>query len=148
MEDAKVFTEALLREIRDSSATVATYCARVLDDSKMEDVKVFDVAASLQIADYFVVASGSNPRQLKATSDELVKKLRESGVVRSGLEGYGDEASWILIDLDGVVVHLFQTDSRRFYDLDNLWGDCPRISWEVAAPAVRGSTAGSKLEDG
>lgn len=137
-----------MREIQDSSDAVAKYCARVLDDSKLEDIEVFDVVDSLQIADYFVIASGRNPRHLKASSDELLRKLRESGIVRTGLEGYGDEPAWVLIDLDEVVIHLFQAEARRFYDLDNLWGDCPRVAWRSAASPVRGATAGRKLEGG
>ncbi|HZN60482.1 MAG TPA: ribosome silencing factor [Planctomycetota bacterium] len=130
---------------KESWAAVATKCARILDANKMENIRVLDVAQSLQIADYFVIASGRNPRHLKSAGDEVLKGLREVGTQRRGLEGYR-EGKWVLIDFDGVVVHLFQGESRTFYDLENLWGDCPTIEWrdgETVAPAPRRSAVQS-----
>lgn len=120
--------EVLLKKWKDGSAALARLCARILDDVKMDNIRVLDVGDSLQITDYFVVASGKTERHVKAGGDEVLRKLREQGVVRRGLEGYR-EGKWVLIDLHGVVVHLFLTESRSFYDLENLWGDCPTIEW-------------------
>ena len=114
-----------------SSVELARFCARVLDENKLENIRVLDVAGSLQITDFFVVASGRAPRHVKAASDELVRRLRDGGTARRGLEGYR-EGRWILLDFEGVIVHLFLDESRAFYDLENLWGDCPRVSWENA----------------
>ncbi len=111
-------------------AELAALCARFLEERKFADIEVIDVAQSLQIADYFVLASGKNSRHLKASADELFQRLREWGVQRRGLEGYR-EAKWILVDLNEVIVHLFLDEVRRFYDLDNLWGDCPRLDWKA-----------------
>ncbi len=115
-------------ELKDGSAAVAKLCARILDENKLENVKVFDVGSALQITDYFVIASGRTPRHIKAASDELLRRLRERGSTRRGLEGYR-EGKWVLIDLDGVVVHLFLSENREFYDLEHLWGDCPAVDW-------------------
>ena len=112
----------------ESSAAIAQLCAKVLDDNKLEDIKIFDVVGALQLTDYFVVATGLNPRHLKAAADELSRKLRDARVRLRGVEGYRD-ARWILVDVSDVVVHLFVGESREFYDLDNLWGDCPLLAW-------------------
>ncbi|MEM7234137.1 MAG: ribosome silencing factor [Planctomycetota bacterium] len=88
------------------SLTLAKRCADLLDEKKLQDIKLFHVAKDIQITDYFVIASGLNTRHLRAASDHLLKEFRENGVVRSGMEGYG-ESGWILIDFDDVVVHLF-----------------------------------------
>mgnify|MGYP005831613773 CR=1 FL=1 len=109
---------------------VAALCARFLEERKLSRIEVIDVAESLQIADCFVIASGRNPRHLRAAADELFGRFREWGLKRLGLEGYR-EAKWILIDLGDVIVHLFVDEVREFYDLDSLWGDCPRLDWKA-----------------
>jgi ribosome-associated protein len=113
--------------------SLARLCATVLDEHKLSDIKILDVAGSLQIADCFVVASGRNARQIKAATDELLHRVRDEGVRRIGLEGYG-EARWILVDFLDVVVHVFLEESRRYYDLESLWGDCPRVAWSGSDP--------------
>jgi ribosome-associated protein len=115
---------------------IAKLCARVLDESKMEDIQVFHVEGALQITDYFVLASGRNPRHLKAASDEILRKLREVGARRRGLEGYR-EGKWVLLDFSDVVIHIFLAENRDYYSLEDLWGDCPRIDWS------RGPTVGT-----
>lgn len=94
----------------------------------MQDVRVINVRNALGITDYFVIASGRNPRHVKAASDELLRELRESGTPRRGIEGYR-EGKWVLVDLSDVVVHLFLAESRELYDLEHLWGDCPSLEW-------------------
>ena len=116
--------------LRGDSRRLAIHCARFLDENKLEDITVFEVGACLGISDYFVVATGRNARHLKAASDKLLKELREQGVQRYGVEGY-ETCKWILVDLVDAVVHLFDTESRRFYDLELLWGDCPRLDWRA-----------------
>jgi ribosome-associated protein len=119
---------------------IAKLCARVLDESKMEDIQIFHVEGALQITDYFVLASGRNPRHLKAASDEILRKLREVGARRRGLEGYR-EGKWVLLDFSDVVVHLFLAENRGYYSLEELWGDCPRLDW--AGNSGGGSRASS-----
>ncbi len=135
-----------MKNWKDGSASLAKLCARILYENKLDDIRVLDVGDSLQITDFFVIASGSTPRHLKAASDELLRNLRESGTLRRGIEGYR-EAKWVLIDLDTVVIHLFLGESRSFYGLENLWGDCSTVEWmgpsseeparAVALPAAR-----------
>ena len=137
---------------RDSNE-LAKRCARLLDSQKFDDIKVFDVRASFQLADCFLIASGRNVRHLKAASTHLLTGLRDIGVLRRGVEGTR-ESGWMLIDLDDVVVHLFLPDNRRFYDLEVLWGDSPSVEWETSAGpqelAVEGeaSQTGSDAQPG
>ncbi len=111
-----------------NTAELAAACARILDEAKMDDIRVLKVGSPLRITDYFVIASGRNPRHLKAAATRLFQFLRESDVSRFGVEGYRD-GKWVLVDLVDVVVHLFEEESRAFYDLELLWGDCPRMDW-------------------
>lgn len=96
---------------------------------------MFDVGSSLGITDYFIVATGRNGRHLKAASDKLLKELRERGVKRFGVEGYSD-CKWVLIDLVDAVVHLFDKESRKFYDLELLWGDCAHVDWREGREGI------------
>jgi ribosome-associated protein len=115
-----------------SPVDLAKFCAQVLDKAKMEDITILDVKNALQIADCFVLASARNARHIKAASSELLKGLREKGISRRGVEGHRD-AKWLLVDLTDVIVHFFLPETRQYYDLESLWGDCPRISWEEPA---------------
>ena len=121
-------------EIRDDSLLLAKYCARVLDARRMDDIVVFDVSESLQITDYFILASGRNSRQIKGVCDLIDKKLTDVVLVRYGLEGY-QEGIWVLLDFDVVIIHLFLEGQRRLYDLDLHWGDSPRIEWKSVPSA-------------
>ena len=114
--------------LKEDSRCSAIRCARILDENKLEDVTVLHVGSSLHITDYFIIATGRNRRHLKAACDCLFRELREHGVQRHGVEGYR-EGGWVLIDFVDVVVHVFDADSRKFYDLELLWGDRPRVDW-------------------
>ena len=81
------------------------------------------------MTDFFVIGTGSNDRQLKAIGRKIEDELRDEGYRRYGHEGYTD-ATWVLIDYSDVVVHLFNPDSRVYYDLEILWGDAPKVPWK------------------
>jgi ribosome-associated protein len=107
---------------------LARACADLLDEKKITDLKVFDVGDSIAITGFFVIGTGMNLRHLKTAVDHLQTSLKERGYPRKGrLEGYGN-GKWILLDLGDVVVHLFQEDARKFYDLEILWGDAPQMA--------------------
>jgi ribosome-associated protein len=83
--------------------------------------------------DYFVVATGRNPRQTAAIWDEVHGKMKqEHGVVPRSVDGV-QEGTWILADFLDVVLHVFTPDARAFYRLDELWGDVPQLEVEAAA---------------
>jgi len=75
--------------------------------------------------DYFLVISANNSRQIKAISDEIEERLEDEGVRLWHSEG-GRDAKWVLLDFGDCLVHLFEPDARRFYDLEGLWGDVPQ----------------------
>jgi ribosome-associated protein len=81
------------------------------------------------VADYFVIATGTSQRQMRTVCTEIEELAAQSGskpFTRSGYEGQ----SWIVVDFIDVVVHVFSPESRQYYDLDNLWGDAPKLDWE------------------
>ena len=133
--------------LRGDSRLLAIHCARFLDENKLEDITVFEVGASLGITDYFIVATGRNGRHLKAASDKLLKELREQGIKRYGVEGY-EACKWVLVDLVDAVVHLFDKESRKFYDLELLWGDCPRLDWSAGGKEIAASESTESLASG
>ena len=77
------------------------------------------------VADYFVVCEGETDRQVKAIADGIVERARERGVRPLAVDGYED-ASWVLIDFDSVLVHIFLPGERSFYDLESLWSTAAR----------------------
>src|SRR5207245_10567730 len=70
--------------------------------------------------DYFVVCSGTNPRQVQAISDEVEERLEKTGLRSTDIEGY-EQAEWVLLDYIDFVVHVFSEKARKFYDLEHLW---------------------------
>ena len=108
--------------------------AAVADDKKANDPVIIDVGDVFSVSDYFVVVSGSNPRQVAAIVDgieEEVKKLGGPSPVR--VEGL-DQREWVLMDYGPFVVHVFHQEQRDFYQLERLWGDHPRVDWEPLVP--------------
>ena len=90
---------------------------------------VLDVSKVTYIADCFVICSGHNKRQLQSIANDLEKKLPALGIHKLGIEGFND-AKWILLDYGDVIIHLFDKETRTFYDIELLWGDAPRIKWQ------------------
>ena len=88
------------------------------------DIKILDLRELTPIADFFVLASADSHIQVKAIADEIDDKLRKIGIKCYFKEGY-DAANWILLDYFDVVVHIFKSDARDFYNLEKLWGDAP-----------------------
>ncbi|MGQ3684624.1 MAG: ribosome silencing factor [Candidatus Loosdrechtia sp.] len=110
------------------SKEIAIICARIAYDKKAEDILIFDMKGLTFLTDYFVICSGSNKRQLQSIANGIEQDLHSYGIRLIGMEGY-TEASWILMDYGDVIVHIFNKDTRRFYDLELLWGDAPKVKW-------------------
>jgi ribosome-associated protein len=89
---------------------------------------VLDLRKLTAMVDYFVLATGTSRRQIHAMADEIDRVMNEHGETKIGIEGYR-ESRWVLLDYGDVVVHLFDDETRRYYDLENLWGDAPRVEW-------------------
>ncbi|MCG0275549.1 MAG: ribosome silencing factor [Thermosediminibacteraceae bacterium] len=109
-----------------SPKEMALLAAKILSDKKAEDVVILDISSISILADYFVIATGKSSIHVKALADEVEEKLSESGCKVRGKEGY-EEARWVLIDFSDVIVHIFDEESREYYDLERLWADAPRL---------------------
>ncbi len=109
--------------------------AQAASDKLGKQIIAFDVSEQLAITDAFLLASGSNDRQVKAIVDEVEDKLREIGAKPVRREGERD-GRWVLIDYGEIVVHVQHEEEREFYALERLWRDCPVISVDVTTPAV------------
>ena len=107
---------------------MAITCAKIADEKKAQDIVVLDISKLTFIAEYFVICTGINERQLQTIADEIKAKLKKRSIQNIGIEGY-NEAKWILMDYGDVIVHLFSKEMRSFYDLELLWGDAPKVTW-------------------
>jgi len=97
-------------------------------EKKAEDVTILELEkGSGAFTDYFVVCSGTNPRQIQAISDEVEERLKKAGMRPTHVEGY-KQAEWVLLDYVDFVVHVFSEKSRRFYDLERLWKSAKRLA--------------------
>lgn len=97
-----------------------------LQDKKGEDIRVIDISGVTVIADYFIIASGSNPNQVQALVDNVEEQMYKAGYDDPRVEGY-NTASWVLLDYNNVIVHVFSQDDRLFYDLERIWRDGKEI---------------------
>jgi ribosome-associated protein len=109
---------------------------------KAEEISILEMDKdSGAFTDYFVICSGSNPRQIQAISDEVEERLAKSGVRPAHVEGYG-QADWVLLDYVDFVVHVFSPKARNFYNLERLWKSAKRFEpSELTATATRKQSA-------
>lgn len=105
--------------------TSLEYCniaVEALEDRKAEDVKVIDIREVSTIADFFVIADGTNPNQIQAMRDAADEALYKAGLKAKQVEGNRD-STWILMDYGDIIVHIFSKEDRLFYDLERIWRD-------------------------
>lgn len=115
---------------------MAIVAARAAAEKIATDVVVLDVGDIIGITEAFVIASGTNTRQVRSICDEVELALKiEADLAPLRIEGLKD-ASWVLVDYGLLVVHVFLTETREFYDLERLWSDAPRVDWEPDHQAV------------
>lgn len=112
----------------------AAWVAEAAHGKKAERVVALDVSGLTSIADVFVIATGNSDRHTRAIADAIVEEASRRGKRVLGVEGYED-ARWVLIDLDDVIVHLFLPEVREAYDLERLWSDAPSLPVEEAGAA-------------
>jgi ribosome-associated protein len=110
----------------ENARKIAIVAANAAADKLATDVVLIDVSERLVITDIFVIATGSNERQVEAIVDEVEAKLRQVGVKPLRREGRRD-GRWVLLDYADVVVHVQHAEERVFYSLERLWKDCPTI---------------------
>ncbi|RUM48923.1 MAG: ribosome silencing factor [Hydrogenothermus sp.] len=108
-------TENLVKEI-----------VNAISDKKGQDTVVLKVGDINPITDYMIITSGDVPVHTRAIADEIIKTLKDKGIVHSHVEGYS-EGRWIVIDYGDIMVHIFLPELREYYELERLWQDAPRI---------------------
>jgi ribosome-associated protein len=105
---------------------------RAAEDKKAHDLLVLDLRKAAGFTDYFVICSGTNPRQIRAIADAVLERLAVDGAKPAHVEGY-DRSEWVLLDYFDFIVHIFGPETRAFYRLERLWGSAERIE----VPAIR-----------
>ena len=93
---------------------------RAAESKKATDIRVLDLTGITSFADYFVICTGANARQVQAIADEVGVRMKQQGEVPLSVEGY-NQADWVLADYGDILVHVFSPQSRSYYDLERLW---------------------------
>ena len=101
---------------------IAVEAAQILDRKGGLDIIVLDVAHLTSVTDYFVIATGRNVQAVRAIAEDLVDKLSEQGIEPRRREG-ARETKWLVLDYEGVIVHIFHPDDREYYSIERLWED-------------------------
>lgn len=118
-----------LSKQREKSLEAACRCAQMAEDFRGKETVVLDLTEITPIADYFVITTATNPRQIAGLIDEVRKtfKAKKHGV--APLEGT-ETGAWTLQDFGDIVLHVFLKEARELYDLEHLWADAGRIDWK------------------
>ncbi|MGN0395568.1 MAG: ribosome silencing factor [Coprococcus sp.] len=93
-----------------------------LNDKKAFDIKIIDIKDISTVADYFVIADGTNKNQVQAMCDNVEEFMLKAGFKPKSVEGYS-EGGWILLDYYDIIVHIFSDESRHFYNIERIWSD-------------------------
>lgn len=138
MEDEVTANEKKPTRMQLNARDRAILCAQTGADNRGRDVVVLDMRELVKYVDYLVLISASSRRQGAAISDQIEAELAKVGESKQGIEGY-DLGLWIVLDFGDVIVHVFNDEKRDYYQLEHLWGDAPRVSWqrptEVTGPS-------------
>ena len=105
-----------------TSKELAKLACDALDDKKALEIKVINIENVSTLADYFIIASGTNHNQVQAMADNVDETLGRAGYEPKQIEGY-QTANWILMDYRDIVIHIFDEENRLFYDLERIWRD-------------------------
>ena len=123
-------------EVLPASKDVAIAAARASSDKQADDIVILDVHELIVITDFFVICSAGTQRQAKTVIESIEDRVRERLSVRPARREGEAGAGWWLLDYIDVVVHVFETEERSYYDLERLWRDAPRVGWENGSEAA------------
>ncbi|WP_126427788.1 ribosome silencing factor [Brevibacillus marinus] len=112
-----------------AAAALARLVVKAAEEKKAENIVIIDISNLTVIAEYFVICHGNNERQVQAIVNEIREKAYQQGYNVRGVEGL-EEGKWVLLDLGDVVVHVFHREERDFYNIERLWADAPRVTFE------------------
>lgn len=101
---------------------MAKEIVKILDKKLAKDISLIKIGDLTVLADYFVIATGTNSTQVKALADTVEFEMKQKGIAPRNIEGHNSN-NWIILDYNSVVVHIFYKETREFYDLDRLWSD-------------------------
>ena len=111
------------------SKEMARLAYQAMEDKKARDIRIIDISEISVLADYFLIASGSNKNQVQAMVDNVQEELHKAGFIPKQVEGY-NSANWILLDYGDIIIHVFDEENRLFYDLERIWRDGSVITVE------------------
>lgn len=120
----------------ESARALAVQLARACQEAKCEDVQVIDVRELSQITNYLVLATGTSDRQMRTAADDCEEIAEETGHRLFG-RSLDPAATWIVLDFVDVVAHVFEPNTRTYYDMETLWGEGPRVEWNGGGRASR-----------
>ena len=102
---------------------------QALDEKKGEDIKIINLEGISVLADYFIIANGTNSSQVQALVDNVEEELHKAGYSLKQREGYSN-GNWVLLDFGDIIVHIFDRENRLFYDLERIWRDGKGIAFD------------------
>ncbi len=126
------------RTKKDEARTLAIGSARIAGDGNCEDIVVLDLRGVSPVTDYFVIATGTSGRQMRSVAEDIALHGKSVGQPVWHVAGK-DGGTWVLLDFVNVVVHLFDSEHRAYYDLELIWGEAPRVKWQPAG-SKKGAT--------
>ena len=115
--------------MQNTSKEMTKLAVTALEDKKAENIKIINIETVSSLADYFIIAGGSNRNQVQARCDNVEETLGRAGYTQCKIEGY-ESANWILMDYGDLVIHLFDEENRLFYDLERIWRDGKTVTVE------------------
>lgn len=118
-----------IMEVSMNSKEIVKTALAALEDKKAISPKIIDISKVSVIADYFIIASGTNKNQVQALADNVQEELAKCNIHPAQTEGY-NTANWILMDYTDVIIHVFNQEDRLFYDLERIWRDGEEINSE------------------
>ncbi len=102
---------------------------KAAQEKKAMNVEILEIGSLTVVTDYFVICSGESTTQVRTIVDYIEESLKKQGFRPSGVEGY-THSHWVLMDYGDVIVHVFEEETRRYYDIEKLWLDAPRVEIE------------------
>ena len=114
---------------REKAKELTLKAAKILDDKKLEDIKVLDLEDITSLSDFFILATASSSPQMKAGADAVYKEFKEEGILPYSGNDNTPESLWHLSDYGFLVIHIFTKEGREYYDLDKLWLDAKEIEF-------------------
>jgi ribosome-associated protein len=120
----------------DTARKLAIACARIAEDSNAADILVLDLRDVSPITDYFVICTGSSNRQMRTVAEQIREYGKSVGQPTWQVAGF-EGGEWVVLDFVDVVVHIFDEQHRKYYDLELIWGESPHVRWKRRSPAKK-----------